>query len=88
MTRNSLCFAAVFATGLAWPHAAPQPAGRTFATAQEAAQALVDAAAQNDTAALLNFSGPPAATSWNPAMPPRTPPAARTSPNWRAPGWW
>ena len=37
---------------------AQQPAERTFATSQEAAQALVDAAAQNDTAALLKLFGP------------------------------
>jgi hypothetical protein len=37
---------------------AQQPAERTFATPQEAAQALVDAAAQNDTAALLKLFGP------------------------------
>jgi hypothetical protein len=58
MTRTSLYLAAVFAAGLASMHAAPQPAGRGFATAQEAAQALVDAAAQNDTAALLKLFGP------------------------------
>jgi hypothetical protein len=38
--------------------AAQQPAERTFATPQEAAQALVDAAGQNDTAALLKLFGP------------------------------
>jgi hypothetical protein len=37
---------------------AQAPAERTFATPQEAAQALVDAAAQNDTAALLKLFGP------------------------------
>ncbi|HMD71473.1 MAG TPA: DUF2950 domain-containing protein [Bryobacteraceae bacterium] len=56
--RTSLYFAAVIAAGLALLHAAPQPAGRGFATAQEAAKALVDAAAQNDTAALLKIFGP------------------------------
>jgi hypothetical protein len=35
-----------------------QAAERTFATPQEAAQALVDAAGQNDTAALLKLFGP------------------------------
>ena len=36
-----------------------QPAGeRNFATPQEAAQALVDAAGQNDTAALMKIFGP------------------------------
>jgi hypothetical protein len=38
--------------------AAQQPAERTFATPQEAAQALVDAAGQNDSAALLKLFGP------------------------------
>ncbi len=38
--------------------AAQQSAERTFATPQEAAQALVDAAGQNDTAALLKLFGP------------------------------
>jgi hypothetical protein len=35
-----------------------QASERSFATAQEAAQALVDAAAQNDTAALMKLFGP------------------------------
>ena len=38
--------------------AGQQAAERSFATPQEAAQALVDAAAQNDTAALLKLFGP------------------------------
>jgi hypothetical protein len=58
MTRIAFGFATVFAAGLALLHANPQPAGQTFATAQEAAQALVDAAAHNDTAALLKLFGP------------------------------
>ena len=37
---------------------AQQAAERSFATPQEAAQALVDAAGQNDTAALLKLFGP------------------------------
>lgn len=37
---------------------AQQPAERTFPSPQEAAQALVDAAGQNDTAALLKLFGP------------------------------
>jgi len=37
---------------------AQQPAERNFATPQEAAQALVDAAAQNDTPAMLKLFGP------------------------------
>jgi hypothetical protein len=39
-------------------HAAPQAAQQTFATPQEAAQALVAAAEHNDTAALLKVLGP------------------------------
>ncbi|HUM17132.1 MAG TPA: DUF2950 domain-containing protein [Candidatus Nitrosotalea sp.] len=38
--------------------AAPQAVQRTFATPQEAAQALLDAAGRNDTAALLQLFGP------------------------------
>ncbi len=37
---------------------AQQPAEKTFATPKEASQALVDAAAQNDTAALMKLFGP------------------------------
>jgi hypothetical protein len=37
---------------------AQQPAEKTFATPQEAAQALVDAAAKNDTPALMKLFGP------------------------------
>ena len=52
MTRLTLILA------LAAPLTA-QPAGqRSFATPQEAAQALVDAAGKNDTAALLKLFGP------------------------------
>jgi hypothetical protein len=57
MTRITVGFAAVFVAGLALLHADPQPAGQTFATAQEAAQALVDAAAHNDAAAMLKIFG-------------------------------
>jgi hypothetical protein len=39
-------------------HAAPQESQRTFATSQEAAQALVEAAGNNDTTALLKLLGP------------------------------
>jgi hypothetical protein len=39
-------------------HAAPQTSQRTFATLQEAAQALVEAAGNNDTVALLKLLGP------------------------------
>jgi hypothetical protein len=38
-------------------HAAPQPGQQTFATPREAAQALIDAADRNDTAALLKLFG-------------------------------
>ena len=38
--------------------AIPQASQRTFATPQEAAQALVEAAGNNDTAALLKLFGP------------------------------
>jgi hypothetical protein len=49
------CALILAATGL---DAAPQAVQRTFATPQEAAQALIDAAGQNDTAALLQLFGP------------------------------
>ncbi|MGD0581143.1 MAG: DUF2950 domain-containing protein [Bryobacteraceae bacterium] len=39
-------------------HAAPPPSQRTFATPREAIQATIDAAEQNDTAALLQIFGP------------------------------
>jgi len=42
---------------LALAHAAPQPSQLTFATPQEAAQAAIDAAEHNDTAALLKLFG-------------------------------
>ena len=58
MTRTALSLAAVLTAGLSLVHADPQAAAQKFATAQEAAQALVDATAQNDTAALLKILGP------------------------------
>ncbi len=58
MTRIALFFAALFTAGLALVQGDPKPAQQTFATAQEAAQALVNAAAQNDTVALLKIFGP------------------------------
>jgi hypothetical protein len=58
MTRTALLCAALFTAGLALVQAGQNPAEQTFATAQEAAQALVNAAAQNDTAALLKIFGP------------------------------
>ncbi|MBZ5621358.1 MAG: DUF2950 domain-containing protein [Acidobacteriia bacterium] len=48
--------AAALAAGTAW--AAPQGSQRTFASPQEAAQALIDAAEHNDSAALLKIFGP------------------------------
>ena len=42
---------------LATVHGAPQPGQQTFATPQEAAQAVIDAAGRNDTAALLKLFG-------------------------------
>jgi len=58
MTRTVLFLAALFTAGLALAQAGQNPAEQTFASAQEAAQALVNAAAQNDTAALLKIFGP------------------------------
>lgn len=58
MTRTALCFATVFTAGLALVHADAQSAGQSFATAKEAAQALVNAAANNDTTVLLKIFGP------------------------------
>jgi hypothetical protein len=58
---NSLILRASLATlaaGLTLIQAAPQASQQTFATPQEAAQALVDAAEKNDTAALLKLFGP------------------------------
>jgi len=49
---------AALAAGLTLLEAAPQDSQRTFPTPKAAAQALVDAAAQNDTAALLKLFGP------------------------------
>src|SRR5271165_2064482 len=60
-TTNSLIFRGLLATtlsiGLTLREAVPQESQRTFPTPQAAAQALVDAAAQNDTAALLKLLG-------------------------------
>jgi hypothetical protein len=49
---------ATLATGLSLLEAVPQDSQKTFSTPEAAAQALVDAAAQNDTAALLKLFGP------------------------------
>ena len=58
---NSLILRASLATlaiGLTLREVSPQNSQRTFSTPQAAAQALVDAAAQNDTVALLKLFGP------------------------------
>jgi hypothetical protein len=53
---NSLCAAGLVLTTAILLHAAPPQ--QAFPTAREAAQALVDAAEHNDTAALLKLFGP------------------------------
>src|SRR5579872_4779027 len=61
MTMRSFCLAIVTLAGMVtYLSAAPQPASgaRTFATPEEAAHALVDAAAKNDGAAMLKIFGP------------------------------
>jgi Protein of unknown function (DUF2950) len=56
---NSLILrVSLLATGLSLLEAVPQDSQKTFSTPEAAAQALVDAAAQNDTAALLKLFGP------------------------------
>jgi hypothetical protein len=50
--------AVVLAVGIAVIPGAAQTGQKTFATPQEAAQALVDASAANDTAAMLQIFGP------------------------------
>ena len=56
---NKLPLVALLLSALGAIAAAPQTAPQTtFATPQEAAQALVDAAAHNDTAAMLKLFGP------------------------------
>jgi hypothetical protein len=51
-------FAAIVLGACLSIQAAPQPSQRSFATPQEAAHALADAAGANDTAALLKILGP------------------------------
>jgi hypothetical protein len=58
ITRFTLILAALPAALLLGQSAGQTQAERTFATPQEAAQALVDAAGKNDTAALLKIFGP------------------------------
>jgi Protein of unknown function (DUF2950). len=55
--RTKLPYLTVIAVAIAL-HAAPKDDQRTFATPQEAAQALIDASEHNDTAALLKILGP------------------------------
>ncbi len=58
---NSLILRASLATlaaGLTLLEAAPQASQRTFSTPEAAAQALIEAAAQNDTTTLLKLFGP------------------------------
>src|SRR6516165_8028213 len=58
MKRN-LLVVFVLAYAIGWLTAAPQAAQRpAFAQPEQAAQALVDAASRNDTAALLKLFGP------------------------------
>ncbi len=58
MAARTWMAAVVLAAGIASIPGAAQPGQKTFATPQEAAQALVDAAGGNDTAALLRIFGP------------------------------
>jgi hypothetical protein len=60
MTPKSVCVTLAIAGAVAVLAAAPQagPRPADFASAEEAAQALVDAAARNDTAAMLKLFGP------------------------------
>ena len=58
MTARTSMAAVALLAGVALIPAAAQTGQKTFATAQDAAQALVDAAAANDTAALLEIFGP------------------------------
>src|SRR5260370_35941813 len=55
--RPKLPYLTVIALAVAL-HAAPKDDQRTFATAEEAAQALLDASEHNDSAALLKILGP------------------------------
>ena len=58
MAARTLVAIAALAAGIALIPAAAQTTQKTFATPQEAALALVDAAAANDTAAMLQIFGP------------------------------
>jgi len=58
MAARTWMAAVVLAAGIALIPGAAQTGQKTFATPQEAAQALVDAAGGNDTAAMLRIFGP------------------------------
>jgi hypothetical protein len=58
MAARTSMVAVVLAVGIAVIPGAAQTGQKTFATPQEAAQALVDASAANDTAAMLQIFGP------------------------------
>jgi Protein of unknown function (DUF2950) len=58
MAARTWMAAVVLAEGIALIPGAAQTGQKTFATPQEAAQALVDAAGGNDTAAMLRIFGP------------------------------
>lgn len=58
MAARTSMAAVALAAGIALLPAAAQTGQKTFATPQEAAQALVDAASANDTAAMLRIFGP------------------------------
>jgi len=58
MAARTSMMAVVLAAGIAVIPGAAQTGQKTFATPQEAAQALVDASAANDTAAMLQIFGP------------------------------
>ena len=58
MAARTSMAAVALAMGIALIPAAAQTGQKTFATPQEAAQALVDAASANDTAAMLRIFGP------------------------------
>jgi Protein of unknown function (DUF2950) len=55
---SKMKFVMALAAALSLMNAAPPESQQTFATPQEAAQALVNAAEQNDTAAMLKLFGP------------------------------
>jgi hypothetical protein len=53
-----IAFAALLGNSLLWAYPPPEVVQKSFATAQDAAQALVKASAANDTATLLGLFGP------------------------------